>query len=296
MPLVLTTDPAVAAELQAAVAAWSRPQVELDELLLDYGTWEFHVSSAVPASCTTAALPASTSISSLDATAALVRGGEGSCNLSNRMRSAPDGAELAMQISTRRLVQLSVHLLAYASASGWVCTAAYIQVQLHNLNTTCGAARTGVVTKAVEMKAASCHGHGGTAVVAEMQVMDRTVVPEPQLQAMETEAEMGADACRAVELHHTWLQSTAATAAAAQSVAVDKANGHCRCCSKAACALCVGDSSGIVHGHGSVSGQRVPWASAVILPALGLSRITPAETSVFHQYAQPCIHALSTFL
>lgn len=44
---MLTADPAVALELQAAVGTWSRSQAELDELLLDFGTWEFHAARGV---------------------------------------------------------------------------------------------------------------------------------------------------------------------------------------------------------------------------------------------------------
>ncbi|PNH05913.1 hypothetical protein TSOC_007763, partial [Tetrabaena socialis] len=39
VPLLLTTDPHVAAELGSVAASWPYSPSELDSLLLDYGTW-----------------------------------------------------------------------------------------------------------------------------------------------------------------------------------------------------------------------------------------------------------------
>ncbi|GLI60129.1 hypothetical protein VaNZ11_002197 [Volvox africanus] len=48
VPLVAMTDASAAAELQAAVECWEGTQSELDDLLLDLGTWLHHMSQPAP--------------------------------------------------------------------------------------------------------------------------------------------------------------------------------------------------------------------------------------------------------
>ncbi|GIL81276.1 hypothetical protein Vretimale_1093 [Volvox reticuliferus] len=155
VPLVLTTNPAVATELQAAVAGWSRPQAELDELLLDYGTWEFHVSGAVQwpprrlsssvpsgvsaishrAPLNAPAPPIVTIASSSSGTSWTTAATPPASVTPNRDRgSSACSGDSPLHLSLSRLMDLSVHLLRYVSACGWVHTAEHMQRQLDSLH------------------------------------------------------------------------------------------------------------------------------------------------------------------
>ncbi|KAG2436301.1 hypothetical protein HXX76_006612 [Chlamydomonas incerta] len=102
VPLVLTSDPALARELAMAAAAWPRSAEELDALLLDFGTWEFYVAdmSAMAAALAEAA--------AAEAPAPLPR--------------MPPPAPL--------VVTLGRHLLGYATAAGWRRVAARLRADL----------------------------------------------------------------------------------------------------------------------------------------------------------------------
>ncbi|GLI61090.1 hypothetical protein VaNZ11_003305 [Volvox africanus] len=178
VPLVLTTNPAVATELQAAVSGWSRPQAELDELLLDYGTWEFHVSGAVQwprcsssssvPSCVSSphlapiiaftnsptpapALSLSTLANSTSETTAAATLPANVSPTMDRTSSGSSGSSSGspLHLSTSRLMDLSAHLLRYVSACGWVHTAEHMQRQLDCLNMV-----TASMTTATAMRAA----------------------------------------------------------------------------------------------------------------------------------------------
>ncbi|GIL58349.1 hypothetical protein Vafri_13391, partial [Volvox africanus] len=182
VPLVLTTNPAVATELQAAVAGWSRPQAELDELLLDYGTWEFHVSGAVqwprcrssPSSTlpsgvpsphlapiitlTSSPAPAPPLLTLANSTSGTTAAATLPANVSPTMDRTSSGcsggtSDSPLHLSTSRLMDLSAHLLRYVSACGWVHTAEHMQRQLDCLNMVTTSTATAMATAPLRIAA-----------------------------------------------------------------------------------------------------------------------------------------------
>ncbi|GFR48451.1 hypothetical protein Agub_g10352, partial [Astrephomene gubernaculifera] len=104
VPLVFVREAGVVSELGGAVPCWPRSPAELDELLLDLGTWEFHAAEAGERQSEAAGVPAASG------------GGGGSAALD--------------AVSAARLAALGAHLLRYVTACGWERTAAHIARQL----------------------------------------------------------------------------------------------------------------------------------------------------------------------
>ncbi|GIM06737.1 hypothetical protein Vretimale_10992 [Volvox reticuliferus] len=105
MPLVAVADADAAAELQAAVESWEGTQSELDDLLLDLGTWLHHMSRPSPQVVPSAGLHEA-------------EGGPAAA------------AAVTVPILDQRLVALGQHLLSYAEVCGWRATAAALQDDL----------------------------------------------------------------------------------------------------------------------------------------------------------------------
>lgn len=101
LPVVLTDDAGVGQELQHACATWAGSGEELDDLLLDLGTWSYHAAVTVEV---------------LEAQAAA--GGA---------RAEAEGRLRVLQPLQARLGALGMHLLRHAEACGWNATVAWMQ-------------------------------------------------------------------------------------------------------------------------------------------------------------------------
>ncbi|KAG2487341.1 hypothetical protein HYH03_014057 [Edaphochlamys debaryana] len=101
VPVVAVSDPTVAAELQAVAEAWEGSPSELDDLLLDLGTWAHHVASQIGLRMAA----------------------------SQPLAGAPHALPPAGPVDAR-LSALGLHLLGYAAACGWTATAAALRGEL----------------------------------------------------------------------------------------------------------------------------------------------------------------------
>ncbi len=118
VPVVAISNPAVAAELQAAVESWDGGESELDDLLLDLGTWAHHVSMQAGMLLALAAVGGD----------GAVGGGGGIWGGGAAAGAATAAAAAALPAIDTRLASLGRHLLAYAEASGWAVTASALRV------------------------------------------------------------------------------------------------------------------------------------------------------------------------
>ncbi|PNH05337.1 hypothetical protein TSOC_008424 [Tetrabaena socialis] len=153
VPLLLTADPHVAAELGSVAASWPYSPSELDSLLLDYGTWECHTSAASPASARPP--PAPTNLArSLDGD-----GGGSSCGDGVADTPAALAATASREaIVAASLVTLGRHLLRCAEAAGWRHTAARLQATSQTTADPAAARSMAPVAAAVDSGAAPIMG------------------------------------------------------------------------------------------------------------------------------------------
>ncbi len=183
LPVVLTDDAGVGRELQHACATWAGSGEELDDLLLDLGTWSYH--TAVTAEVLEA-----------QAAAAAATGGGGG--------GAEAGAEAEGRLRTlqplqARLGALGVHLLRHAEACGWSATVAWMQ-------------------RTLEQQAYDDGVGGGTAPSAEAEAVAAAAegVPEPQ----ELERAVVVGHVQATEPMKDGVEAGAAAAAAGAATTV----------------------------------------------------------------------------
>ncbi|GLC55728.1 hypothetical protein PLESTB_001019400 [Pleodorina starrii] len=313
VPLVLTSHPAVAAELQAAAAGWSRPQAELDELLLDYGTWEFHVSSAVQLPRPSAAEPAAASslaagsvhggtaaaMSAGGSSSSSSVGGDGGGGGSSGGGGGGGGGPM-QPLSVTRLLDLSAHLLRYVDACGWVGTAAHIRSRLAGL-CAAGAAPSNGTPAADPAAAAAARGAPST-LGADSAGRSPSGGDPPSAAAAGAVAASSAAAAAAPAA--VSVATAPAKAQPGPAASDDEGKQARRMGSEPAQGAPT--SAPVGGGAAAAAGRRaaaeagprpgVPWASAVVLPALGFDRATPAEAAAFAEYADPWVRNLSPVL
>ncbi|KAG2425938.1 hypothetical protein HXX76_013311 [Chlamydomonas incerta] len=122
LPVVLTADEAMAGELAAAARCWGRPAAELEELLMDLGTWECHAGAALA----TAAAAARAGAAAGAARAHRKQRGD-------MQEDGGDDGDGCGGVAAAALLPLGSHLLQYTRMCGWRLTAAHMRHTLAQL-------------------------------------------------------------------------------------------------------------------------------------------------------------------
>ncbi|KAG2434997.1 hypothetical protein HYH02_011995 [Chlamydomonas schloesseri] len=138
LPLVLIAQEAMAAELEAAACSWGRPAAELEELLMDLGTWECHAGAALAAQASGAAAAVVTeqqqAAAGAPGGAAGTRRPGGVEEVVEDVEEGGDGEDrLQARVAAASLLPLGSHLLQYTRLCGWRLAAAHMRHTLAQL-------------------------------------------------------------------------------------------------------------------------------------------------------------------
>lgn len=125
LPLVLTADEAMAGELAAAARSWGRPEAELEELLMDLGTWECHAGTAL------AAAGQQRQQGAPNGAAASTAGVGMQHQPQDEAQEDKSGGDV--RVAAASLLPLGSHLLQYTRLCGWRLTAAHMRHTLAQL-------------------------------------------------------------------------------------------------------------------------------------------------------------------